>query len=105
MSPRIPPDSTRRARHAFWALVGLGTLAAGSLSSSLEAPASPGSGLRVAASGLVLIAAVGLAARVLFALDRARRRARQVSERATTGPSSLTQKPTKELQRTFTGRV
>ncbi len=87
MSTGTRPDPTRRARHAFWALVGVGALAAGSLSSSLEATASPGTGLRVAASGLVLIAAVGLAARVLFALDRARRRARQVSELPTTGSS------------------
>ena len=88
MSAGTPTDPTRRARRVFWVLVGVGALAAGSLSSSLEAPASPGTGLRVAASGLVLIAAVGLAARVLFALERARRRARHVSKLPTTGPST-----------------
>ena len=88
MSTGPPTDPTRRARRIFWVLVALGALAAGSLSSSLGAAASPGTGLRVAASGLILIAAVGLAARVLFALEHARRRARQVSELPTTGPST-----------------
>ena len=49
--------------------------AAGSLSAAVSAPASTVTGLRVALSGLVLITALALGARVLIALERARRRA------------------------------
>jgi len=57
-------------------LVVLSVLTTGALSSALAAPASPFTGLRVAASGLVLIASMTLATRVMLALDRARRRSR-----------------------------
>ena len=63
-----------RARRVFWILTLIAIAAAGSLSKALAAPASTVTGLRVAASGLVLLAAVGLAARVMIAVERARRR-------------------------------
>ncbi len=63
-----------RARLSFWLLIVVAVLAIGSLSSALGAPAGPVTGLRVAVSGVVLIAALTLSSRVLIALDRARRR-------------------------------
>jgi hypothetical protein len=51
-------------------------LASGSLSSALAAPPGPLAGLRVAGSGVVLVVAVALAARVLVVAERARRRSR-----------------------------
>ena len=68
-------DSSRRARRSFWVLALVAVTATGSLSAAMRAPASTGTGLRVALSGLVLITAVALAARVLIALERARRSA------------------------------
>lgn len=68
----------RRARWSFWGLVGIAMLAAGSLSAALGTGPSPLTGLRVALSGIVLIGALALAARVMVALERARRRARRV---------------------------
>ncbi|HET7399394.1 MAG TPA: hypothetical protein VFJ94_12820 [Intrasporangium sp.] len=67
----------RRARRSFWALVLVAVLAAGSLTAALTAEASPATGLRVGLSGIVLIASVALATRVMLALDRAHRRQRQ----------------------------
>ncbi|MEO5609268.1 MAG: hypothetical protein ABIQ92_06380 [Ornithinibacter sp.] len=64
----------RRARRTFWTLVAIAVLAAGWLSTALAAAASAFTGLQVATSGLVLISAVVLAARVLSAVERARRR-------------------------------
>ena len=61
---------SRRARRSFWVLLLLAVLAAGSLSSALEAAAGPLTGLRVAGSGVVLVAAVILAARVLAVSER-----------------------------------
>lgn len=63
-----------RARRAFWILTLVGVAAAGSLTVALGAPAGALTGLRVAASGLILIAALSLAARVAIFLERARRR-------------------------------
>lgn len=68
----------RRARWAFWGLVGIAMLAAGSLSAGLGTEPSPLTGLRVAVSGIALIAALALATRVMVALERARRRAGRV---------------------------
>lgn len=68
----------RRARRSFWALVAIAMLAAGSLSAGLGSSPGPATGMRVAFSGLILIAAIGLAARVMVALERARRRAHHV---------------------------
>ncbi|HZW42937.1 MAG TPA: hypothetical protein VFF32_00910 [Dermatophilaceae bacterium] len=67
-----------RARWAFWGLVAIAVLTAGSLTAGLGADPSPLTGLRVAASGLVLIGSLALAARVMVALERARRRARRL---------------------------
>ena len=65
--------STKRAGQSFWSLLSLAVLAAGWLSAALAADPSPLTGLQVAASGLVLIGAVMMAARVLAAVERARR--------------------------------
>lgn len=72
-------SALRRARWSFWILVGVAVLAAGSLNAGLGAQPSPLTGLRVAASGMVLIGALALAARVMVALERARRRARRMT--------------------------
>jgi hypothetical protein len=58
----------RRARRAFWTLVIVAVLLTGALGRLLEAPPSPRTGLAVAALGVLLVAAVGLAARLLLAL-------------------------------------
>ncbi len=71
--------STRRARRSFWFLVVIAMLAAGSLSAALRAGSNPLTGLRVALSGLVLIGSLALAARIMVALERARRRGRQAA--------------------------
>lgn len=64
----------RRTRRTFWILVLTAVLAAGSLSAALGAPAGALTGVRVAGSGLVLIGAVALSARILISVERARRR-------------------------------
>jgi hypothetical protein len=64
-----------RARRRFWALLAVAALAAGSLSNAVTANAGPITGIRVAASGMVLLSALALAARIMIALDRTRRRA------------------------------
>lgn len=71
MTSNQPASSLRRARRSFWLLLGVSVLAAGSLSSALTAAASPGTGLRVAGSGLVLTVSILLAAHVYLAIDRA----------------------------------
>ena len=55
-------------------------LAAGSVSAALAADPGHIAGIRVVLSGLVLVASVALAARVMAALDRAHRRARPLSD-------------------------
>jgi len=62
-----------RARRSFWVLVAVAVLATGTLTRALTAEPSPLTGLGVLGSALVLMVAVGLAARVLLALERARR--------------------------------
>lgn len=69
--PRI--ISPRRARRSFWTLLLVAVLASGSLSAALSSDPGHVVGLRVAVSGVVLIAAIILAARVMGALERARR--------------------------------
>ena len=64
----------RRARRSFWVLVTVAVLAAGSLSAAVTSASSPGTGLRVAGSGVLLILTISLAARVQTALVRADRR-------------------------------
>jgi len=60
----------RRARRSFWLLVVVSVLATGALSDGLAADPSPATGILVAGSGLVLIASIALAARILHAVDR-----------------------------------
>ena len=75
MASRSPSTApSRRAVRSLWILVGTAVLASGSLNAALTAGTAPRTGLRVALSGLVLVVSVVLAARVLFALERARRR-------------------------------
>lgn len=57
----------------LWVLVLVTVLAAGSLSSALKARSGPVTGVRVLASGIVAAVALTLAARVMLALERARR--------------------------------
>lgn len=66
----------KRTRRSFWLLTVVAVLATGMLSNALTARASPATGMQVAVSGLVLVICVGLAARVLQAVDRAARIAR-----------------------------
>lgn len=75
----VDPDYTAargRARRFFWILVVVSVLASGTLSDSLSDEPAPAIGLRVAASSLVLVVSVALAARILLAVDRSRPRAR-----------------------------
>jgi len=69
-------SSHRRARRSFWLLVAVAVLASGGLNAALLAPSGPLTGLSVAASGLILLASLTLAARVMVALEHARRRSR-----------------------------
>jgi hypothetical protein len=69
-------SALQRARRRFWLLLVTAALSAGSLSSALAAPPGPFTGLRVASSGLVLLVSLTLAARVMIAIERARKRAR-----------------------------
>lgn len=66
-------DSSPRARHSLRLLVLIAVAASGFLTTSLGAPVGPRTGLRVAVSGLILAGAVTLAARILVAVERARR--------------------------------
>lgn len=75
------PDSTARARRSFWVLVLIAALAAGGLSTAVAAPPGPAAGASVALSGLVLVASLTLATRILLALDRARRATRMPRRR------------------------
>ena len=72
----VAPPASNRARRSFWLLVAVAVLAAGALTSALSAAPGPITGLRVAASGVLLVASLTLAARVMVALERTRRRAR-----------------------------
>lgn len=70
---RQPRQSAAKPRRAFWALVSVAVLAMGSLANALARPPSPWTGLAVAASGVVLLLASALAARVMAALGHRRR--------------------------------
>ncbi len=59
----------RRARWAFWALVGLSIVLVGTLGKVLQAPPSPRTGLAVAVLGVLTVVALALAARLLLALS------------------------------------
>ena len=71
------PGTGQRARRSFWVLTLIAVAATGSMSAALAARPGALTGLRVAISGLVLLAAVTLAARIIVVLDRARRRGRR----------------------------
>ncbi len=75
MSAHSPQTQTARRNplRSFWILVGVATLAAGSLTGSLAASPSPTTGLRVAVSGLIALVSLTLAIRIMVALSRARR--------------------------------
>ena len=61
-----------RAGRMFWLLVLVATLAAGALSHAVAWRPGPATGVVVAVSGLVLVAAGALALRILVRVDRAR---------------------------------
>ena len=88
MPDLVTNNSPRRARRSFWILVLVAVLASGSLSAALASDPGPLVALRVAVSGLVLIASVVLAARVMGALDRGRRRTRTLPEPPTRAPKA-----------------
>lgn len=69
----------RRARRSFWILLAVAVLSAGLLSASLGSGPSPLAGTTVAGSGIALIASIALAARVMVAVERARRRASRIA--------------------------
>ncbi len=54
----------RRVMWRFWTLLAVAVVAMGVLSAALQARPGPGTGLVVAASGAVLVAASGLALRI-----------------------------------------
>jgi hypothetical protein len=62
-----------RAGRSFWLLLAIALLSAGALSSAFRSTPSPGTGLRVAGSGTILVVAVALEIRVMAAVERARR--------------------------------
>ncbi|QSR30596.1 hypothetical protein CFI00_08790 [Nocardioides sp. S5] len=68
--------SARRPLRSFWLLTVVAIAAAGSLGAALAAHPGALTGVRVALSGLVLAAAVTLAARVMVFHELARRRSR-----------------------------
>jgi hypothetical protein len=78
-SPQPQPGrpTRRRALYSFWILVAVTVLAAGALSSALAAAPDPRTGLRVAASGLILLGSLTFATRVMIALERTRQPARR----------------------------
>lgn len=61
-----------RIRFTFAILVTVAIVAVGVLGRALAWPASPATGLAVAASGLATVVAGGLALRILLAVDRNR---------------------------------
>ena len=74
MSMANSPGTGQRARRSFWVLTVIAVAATGSVSAALAAGNGALTGLRVAVSGMVLVVAVTLAARIMVVLDRARRR-------------------------------
>lgn len=78
-SPQPQPrrSTRRRAIYSFWILVAATVLATGVLSSALAAAPGPLTGLRVAASGLILLGSLTFATRLMIAIERARQRARR----------------------------
>lgn len=75
-NPSETAPSARRPLRSFLIVTVVAIAAAGSLGAALAAHPGALTGLRVALSGLVLVAAVTLAARVMVFHERARRRSR-----------------------------
>lgn len=75
MAAQLAASSRQRARRSFWMLLLIAIVAAGSLTSAFAADASPVTGVRVAVSGVLLLGSLAMAARVMIAYERARRRA------------------------------
>lgn len=69
-------SSLRRAHRSLWVLIAISILAAGWLSAAVSSPPGPMTGLSFALSAMLLLAAMMLAARVVIALERARRATR-----------------------------
>lgn len=78
-----------RVRRTFWVLVAVAVVATGSLSRALTADPGPATGVAVALAGLVALAAVGLALRILVVTGRAGRL--DPDRRAAGGPGSARQ--------------
>lgn len=72
MAAASPNGSLLRARRSFRLLVVVAVLAAGSLSAALAAEPGPLTALLVAVSGVLLAGSLGLATRVMVAIDRKR---------------------------------
>ena len=78
--PQIGRWFQHSAQRSFWLLVLVAVVATRALGNALGDSPSPSTGLRVAASGLVLLVSLTLATRVMIALERARRRDNQHSQ-------------------------
>lgn len=83
-----PARTPRRAVISFWVLVGLAVISAGVVTSSVAAPASPGTAVTFALSAVTLIISLALAGRVMRALDRTRRTAPVKPPQGTSEPQS-----------------
>lgn len=83
---------TRRVRQTLQALVVIAILAAGALSTALTAEPGPATGLAVAASALLLVAAGSLALRILVVVSRhaAMAERQQLHSGTSTAPSTPT---------------
>lgn len=75
LQPKDGRSANRPAIRSFGLLVAVAVLATGALTSSLGAKPSPLTGIRVLTSGLILIISLALTARVMVAIERARRQA------------------------------
>ena len=75
-NPSETAPSARRPVRSFWILTLVAIAAGGSLGAALAAHPGALTGAGVALSGLVLVVAVALAARVMVFHERARRRSR-----------------------------
>ena len=71
----MPPRkaTAQRAHRSFWTLVGVASIAMGALSGALAKHPGPLTGMFVATSGAIALLSLALAARIMIALDRARR--------------------------------
>jgi hypothetical protein len=79
--PSTQLQPARSPRRSFWILVALAVPATGALTSAIAAPPSSLTGLRAAASALVLTASLALATRVMIGVEHARRRDREGQSR------------------------